>query len=63
MQLNYTSQFEVTTVNNIFQAKYVVLATGVTRNVPNIKRNKKNLKEKVLVIVQYVMHFFIETKT
>ena len=41
VQLNYTSQFEVTTVNNIFQAKYVVLATGVSRNVPNIKGIKE----------------------
>ena len=41
VQLNYTSQFEVTTVNNIFQAKYLVLATGVSRNVPNIKGIKE----------------------
>lgn len=41
VQLNYTNQFEVTTVNNIFQAKYVVLATGVSRNVPNIKGIKE----------------------
>ena len=41
VHLNYTSQFEVTTVNNIFQAKYVVLATGVSRNVPNIKGIKE----------------------
>ena len=41
VQLNYTSQFEVTTVNYIFQAKYVVLATGVSRNVPNIKGIKE----------------------
>lgn len=41
VQLNYTNQFEVTTVNNIFEAKYVVLATGVSRNVPNIKGIKE----------------------
>jgi len=41
VQLNYTSQFEVTTVNNIFQANYLVLATGVSRNVPNIKGIKE----------------------
>ena len=41
VQLNYTNQFEVTTVNNVFEAKYVVFATGVSRNVPNIKGIKE----------------------
>lgn len=41
VQLNYTNQFEVTTVNNVFESKYVVLATGVSRNVPNIKGIKE----------------------
>ena len=41
VQLNYTNQFEVTTVNNVFEAKYLVFATGVSRNVPNIKGIKE----------------------
>lgn len=41
VQLNYTNQFEVVTVNNVFKSKYVVLATGVSRNVPNIKGIKE----------------------
>lgn len=41
VQLNYTNQFEVTTVNNIYKSKYVVLATGVSRNIPNIKGIKE----------------------
>lgn len=41
VQLNYTNQFEVVTVNNAFKSKYVVLATGVSRNVPNIKGIKE----------------------
>ena len=61
VQLNYTKKFEVTTVNNVFESKYVVLATGVSRNVPNI-RGIKEFEGKALAIVQYVMHFFIETK-
>ena len=41
VQLNYTKKFEVTTVNNVFESKYVVLATGVSRNVPNIRGIKE----------------------
>lgn len=41
VQLNYTNKFEVTTVNNVFESKYVVLATGVSRNVPNIRGIKE----------------------
>lgn len=41
VQLNYTNQFEVVTVNNVFKSRYVVLATGVSRNVPNIKGIKE----------------------
>lgn len=41
VQLNYINKFEVTTVNNVFESKYVVLATGVSRNVPNIRGIKK----------------------
>lgn len=41
VQLNYTDKFEVITVNNTFKAKYVVLATGVSRNIPNIKGIKE----------------------
>lgn len=41
VQLNYTNYFEVTTVNNLYKSKYVVLATGVSRNVPNIKGIKE----------------------
>lgn len=42
VQLNYTNKFEVTTVNNVFESKYVVLATGVSRNVPNIRGIKES---------------------
>ena len=41
VQLNYTKKFEVTTVNNVFESKYVVLATGTSRNVPNIRGIKE----------------------
>lgn len=41
VQLNYTDKFEVITVNNTFKTKYVVLATGVSRNIPNIKGIKE----------------------
>lgn len=41
VQLNYTDKFEVITVNNTFKARYVVLATGVSRNIPNIKGIKE----------------------
>ena len=41
VQLNYTNKFEITTVNNVFESKYVVLATGVSRNVPNIRGIKE----------------------
>ena len=41
VQLNYTNKFEVTTVNNVFESKYVVLATGTSRNVPNIRGIKE----------------------
>lgn len=41
VQLNYINKFEVTTVNNVFESKYVVLATGVSRNVPNIRGIKE----------------------
>ena len=41
VQLNYINKFEVTTVNNVFESKYVVLATGTSRNVPNIRGIKE----------------------
>ena len=41
INIEYINQFTVETVNSKYEAKAVVLATGVSRNVPNIKGIKE----------------------
>ena len=44
INIEYINQFTVETVNSKYEAKAVVLATGVSRNIPNIK-GIKGIKE------------------
>ena len=41
INLSYTDKFIVTTVNNEYEAKFVIIATGTNRKVPNIKGVKE----------------------